>query len=381
MGKSILNVVNIYFVIPYFFGEQLLYFASKGYNVHIVCSPSPELREYAQSHHFVYKEIDIFRKISILQDFSAIVSIIDYIRKQKIEVISGHTPKGAWLAMLAGFIMRVPIRLYFRHGLVYETAHGLKRFLLISMDKLTALLSTKVVCVSPSVVKQSLMDKLNSPNKQVLLLKGTCNGVDINRFDINRFSAIDICKLKEDLGVHESDFVIGFSGRLVRDKGIIELVKSFICLQEENKNITLLLVGMFEERDALPNEIIEIIRCSSKIVHTGYISNQIIENYYAIMDLFILPSYREGFPISILEASSMNIPVITTKATGCIDAIIENRTGLFADHTVTSLVNTILFFINNKEERLRFGAEGRKFIVDNFRQDMVWKEIEKLYEI
>mgnify|MGYP005899082385 FL=1 len=142
--------------------------------------------------------------------------------------------------------------------------------------------------------------------------------------DENRLS-----DLREKLHIYENDFVIGFTGRLVCDKGIIELVRAFCLLQEKYPDMTLLLVGMLEERDALPLDVVNIIEHNPKIINTGYVSNAMIEYYYALMNCFALPSYREGFPTSVLEASAMELPIITTKATGCVDAIIERRTGVY----------------------------------------------------
>lgn len=180
--KRILHVVNIYFVIPYFLGDQLIYFTKRGYKEYIICSPSEEIYEYSKSHNFNYKEIPILRSISFWRDLKAIWEICKYIKKEEIDIVVGHTPKGGVLAMLASFVVHIPIRIYFRHGLVYETSSGIKRKFLILIDRLAAFLSTKVVCVSPSVYKKSLENKLNPASKQLLLHKGTCNGINVEKF-------------------------------------------------------------------------------------------------------------------------------------------------------------------------------------------------------
>lgn len=125
--------------------------------------------------------------------------------------------------------------------------------------------------------------------------------------------------LRSELGIKVSDFVIGFSGRLVKDKGNYRISIGFQQLQKSNSDIILLLVGMFEERDTLPDEIVEVIKENTNIINTGYVENATIEFYYALMDIFVLPSYREGFPTSVLEALAMELPVITTRVTGCVD--------------------------------------------------------------
>ena len=377
---KILHVVIIFFTIPYFLGEQLNYFSNKGYELYVICSPSELIQSYSSSHSFKYKQVPILRKISLYRDLKALISIVAFIKKNKIDIVVGHTPKGALLAMISAFISRVPTRIYFRHGLVYETSRGLTRFILMSMDRLTSFLSTKIVCVSPSVYQQSLSDNLNSEKKQTILHKGTCNGIDVKRFHRVDISDVYYRKLRNKYNILDESIVIGYTGRLVCDKGIVELVEAFITLREKHSDLLLLLVGMLEEKDALPMETVDEIEKNPSIIYTGYVSNDIIENYYALMDIFVLPSYREGFPTSILEASSMELPILTTRATGCRDAIVAGETGEYVEHDSNDIVKHLELFIKDRDLKQSYGANGRKFVVDNFRQERVWEEIEKLYQ-
>lgn len=377
--KNVLHVVNISFVIPYFLGEQLHYFRDKGYQEYIACTHSEELLEFSQKYGFDFFSIDILRKISIWKDIKAVLGVAFYIKNNRIDIVVGHTPKGALIAMIAAYIMRVPIRIYFRHGLVYETSRGVKRMLLMSMDRLAALLATRIVCVSPSVYKKSLEDHLNSATKQVVLSKGTCNGIDVTRFSNKNLNENRLVDLRMSLGIKSDDFVIGFTGRLVRDKGIIELVDAFTQFRKRHPNAILLLVGMLEERDALPENTVRLIKGSSCVINTGYVPNFMIEYYYGLMDIFVLPSYREGFPTSVLEASAMNLPVITTRVTGCIDAIVEKQTGVFVAHTPESILNAMEIFYEDEGLRIQYGYNGRKFVVANFERHIIWENIEKLY--
>ena len=375
MNKNILHVVNIYFVLPYFIGDQFKYFKEKGYSMNVVCSPSEYLSDYAQKQGFEYMESPINRNISIVQDFASIRNICKFVKKQKIDIVVGHTPKGGLLAMIAGWLMRVPIRIYVRHGLVYETSKGLKRFMLMSVDRLASFCSTKVVCVSPSVLRKSIEDHLAPIKKQMIWHKGTCNGIDtLNHFNPAEIVPARLTDLKARYGIEEEDFVIGYSGRLVKDKGIIELVRAFDKLQRAD-NCKLLLVGMFEKRDALPEDIQERILNDSRIIYTGFI-NDGMEYFYSMMDIYVLASYREGFPTGVLEAQAMEKPVITTRVTGCCDSIIDGRTGFFVNNTADDIAKKI--------DKIRLGkvidgCEGRKWVIENFDSRLVWKEIEKLY--
>jgi glycosyltransferase involved in cell wall biosynthesis len=378
--RNVLHVINIYFSLAYF-GDQFIYFSGKGYKQYLICSPSDFLNEYSKKQKIEYFEIEITRKISLVKDLKAIYKICKYIRKNNIRIIVGHTPKGALLAMLAGYIMRVPKRIYYRHGLVYETMSGFKRNLMISIDRLTAFCSTKVVVVSTYILERSLTDRLNSANKQLILGKGTCGGIDTQgKFNPNLTDKEKLEQLREEFKIKKNTIVIGYCGRLVKDKGIIELVDSFIKMETEKvrDNFKLLLVGGYEERDVLPEYTIQQIANNPNIICTGFIYND-IEYYYGLMNLFILPSYREGFGMAVLEASSMGVPVLATNNTGCLDSLVEQKTGFYITNTVDGITEGIQKVLSHPNPS-ELGKNGREFVVFNFDNKVLWPQIEtKLY--
>ena len=147
---NILHVINISFVLRHFIGDQFFYFPKKGYRFFVACSPGEDLAVQAEKYRFEYLATPIERKISLGNDLRSIRAIMRYIREKHIDIVVGHSPKGALLAMLAARLCRVPKRIYFRHGLVYETTHGFKRFILQAVDRFTSRCATQVVCVSPS---------------------------------------------------------------------------------------------------------------------------------------------------------------------------------------------------------------------------------------
>ena len=376
--KHILHVVNIYFVIPYFLGGQFEYFRELGYELDVVCSESPYLAPYARQHNFGYREIPILRSINPIQDFKSIRQICRYIKDRQVGIVVGHTPKGGLLSMVAAWLMRVPKRVYFRHGLVYQTSSGLKRFILMSVDRLASLLATKIVCVSPSVLEQSIKDKLSPAHKQIVLGKGTCSGVDTQgKFNPQNINPEKMSLLTQKWGIEDSDWVVGYTGRLVRDKGIIELVDAFDLVKANNPCLKLLLVGMFEERDALPQEVQNRIKNDPQIVWTDF-QNEDMEYFYAMMNVYVLMSFREGFPTGTLEAQSMGVPVITTRVTGCCDSIVEGETGAFVSREPEELGKVIKAM---SEGEITFSTERtRSWVMDNFDNLRVWEDIKKLYE-
>ena len=376
---DVLNVVNTFFTIPYFFGNQFEYLNSKGYNIHIICSHSTQIENYSISKKFCYKEVKILRKISPIQDIISIILICYYIKQNNIKIVCGHTPKGALLSMISSYLMRVPKRVYFRHGIVYETSSGITRKILIISDRITSFLATKIICVSKSVANQSIEDNLNKISKQTILFNGTCNGIETNIFNRKNIDQSIVNVIRRKYFINSNDFIIGFSGRLVKDKGIIELFEAFEFVAKKFNNIKLLLVGTFDQRDELEKTTIEKITNNKNVIITGYIEYEQIPNYYFLMDVFVLPSYREGFPTSVLEASSMEIPILTTQATGCIDSIVENKTGFFINHSPSNIAEKIIYLIENKDIRSKLGITGRKFVSDKFSNVYVWNEILRIY--
>lgn len=376
---KILNVVNISFVLPYYIGDQFDYFNKLGISNYVACTPSAHFFEYSFEKNFHTIPINILRKIDLLEDFKAIYYLRKKIIEERIDIVIGHTPKGALIAMVASYLAKVKYRIYFRHGLMYETSKGMKKLILKSIERFTGFISTKVVCVSNSVLKQSITENLNEISKNLILNIGTCNGIDTKRFsrDIKSYK---IGHLRDKYKIKSTDKVIGYVGRIVNDKGITELILAWKIVIKKYPNLKLLLVGPFEERDSINSDMKLYIENCDSIILIGLIKDVI--PYYCLMNIFILPSYREGFPTVVLEASSMELPVITTKSTGCIDSIIENETGIFCEIDPNSISNKISFYLDNLNLAYQHGQNGRNFVVKNFQQEIIWKEIAtKVYEL
>lgn len=359
---KILHVVSISFSIKYFIGNQFQYFGQSGYTFYVACSDSLELTELSKKYNFKAVPIPILRNISPLQDLISIWRLYRFIKKNNFDVVIAHSPKGGLIGMIASFLARTPKRVFFRHGLVFETATGIKRRLLIFIERFTSFCAHRVVNVSPSVERKSVLLKLNSNSKNIILGKGTCNGVNIQKFYPN--------SRNKNLG----KIVVGFVGRLSNDKGISELIQAWKLLEVRFNNIELLLIGPKDERDKLVLETFRELEHNRSIRYIGEVKDT--SCYYHQMDIFILPSYREGFPTVTLEASASGLPIITTKNTGCIDSIIENETGVFTELNPPSIADKIAYYVENPEIRSLHGENGRKFVVENFSEDLIYHEIE-----
>ncbi|SHN01770.1 Glycosyltransferase involved in cell wall bisynthesis [Chryseobacterium carnipullorum] len=378
MEKKVLHVVSVPFSISYFLGEQFKYFnkSKQNYKFFVACSPSENLQDLSVKYDFESFGLQINRAITPFEDVRAIFKLRKFILENNINVVIGHTPKGGMIAMIAALLAGVKNKIYFRHGLVYETSKGLKKQLLKKIEKLSGGIANKVVCVSNGIKEKSISDKLNKKSKNIILGMGTCSGVDCdNRFNPNKINYLEVKVLKSKLNIYDSDIVFGFIGRIVRDKGINELIEAWYDFSKKYNNVKLMLVGPIEERDQISDKSIEIILNDDSIIHVGEVEDVAI--YYATMNVFILPSYREGFPTVILEASSMELPIITTNATGCKEAIIEGETGIITSINAEAIYQSFEFFIQNSDKQREFGKKGRNFIVENFEQTKVWDIIEK----
>ena len=373
--QRILHIITVSFVINHFFGKQFLYLKNKtGNEYHLGCSPSDDFIEYSERLEYIPFEVEITRYISPLKDIKAIFKIYTYIKKNKIDKVVGHTPKGGMVAMIASFFAGISDRIYFRHGIVYETSKGTKRCLLKNIDRLTGFFAIKVVCVSNSVKQISVQDKLNKSNKNLVLGLGTCNGIDTNgRFNPKLKIIERVIQLNRAYNITPKDKVVGYVGRIVKDKGIDDLINAWNILIKERSNSKLLLVGPIEEKDSISDYSKDQIKSNPTIIFEEFVADA--SPYFALMDIFILPTYREGFPTVSLEASSMGLPVIITKATGCTEAIIENQTGLFTSNEPNDIADKILFYLENEKVAKEHGAKGRLFVQENFEQTKIWDMI------
>ena len=375
--KRVLEIITLADSAEAFIGDQFSFFQEEGdYDMHLICSYGSSLDEFAHRQGIRYKAVEICRELSPYKDLKAVFEIARYIRKNNIDIIVAHYfPKASLIATLANLLAGNKTKVIIAHGVLHDTMHGVMRKLVILEQKFDVFFAKKVVCVSPSVARRRMEDGIDTANRQVILGGGSCNGVDaINKFNPENVSSKDLVFLKQKFGLVESDFVIGFSGRLVRDKGIAELSLAFQMLKEKHpsKSIKLLIIGEKEKRDAVPQEVLEVLEGNPDVIFTGRVDYSEIQKYYLLMNVLVLPSYREGFPTVVLESSAMGIPVIVSKSTGCIDSIQEGLTGVFTDITPESIVKNIEFFFEDNIAMV-MGKNARQYIIDNYDHRIIRK--------
>lgn len=375
---KVLHVFTIITTARAFFDGQFKYLSELSHEIH-VASDSPEDQNFSCRNSIVYHRIPVARKIAPFSDLTSIKSLISLIRNEKYDAVVGHTPKGAMVAMIAAKLAGVKTRVYYRHGLIYTTATGFRRTLLKTVERLTALCATHIVNVSPSLSELAVKDHLNSEEKQTVIGVGTCGGIDtVRTFNPDLVSISEKSALKSSLGINENDFVVGFCGRICKEKGIRELIDGFKLFRQTHTSSKLLLVGSFDTRDILPEEYKNEIERNPDIISTGQIEKSKLPLYYSLMDVFVFPSYREGFGMCVIEASAMEVPVLVSRSHGCIDSIVEGRTGEYIKLSAESIKNGLENMM--KEDNLHeYGKNGRNFVVENLDHKIMWPKIAKLY--
>lgn len=375
-----LHVFTLFTTADAFFNGQYGFLTSNNQQIDVV-SAETDASDFCDTNGTRFFPIQIARSISPLTDLKSIRQLRKLIRREKYDAVFGHTPKGAMVAMIAARLAGVKTRVYYRHGLIYTTARGLKRKILKTVERLTAACATHIVNVSPSLSKLAVKDHLNSNKKQIVIGAGTCGGIDtIDLFNPANVSEESVSALKLQLNIPDDAFVAGFCGRLCRDKGIIELIDGFKLFQRKHPDISayLLLVGPYDARDVLPQQIKDEIEANNSIITTSSVPHHLLPAYYSLMDVFVFPSYREGFGMTVIEASAMEKPILVSRSHGCVDSIQENITGEYIALTADSIMTALTTMLDHNK-RLRYGANGRKWVTENFERTRMWPMILEFY--
>ncbi len=269
------------------------------------------------------------------------------------------------------------MRIYHCHGLRYETAHGLTRLLLRRTEATSCALGTRVLTVSRSLEEMIIRDGMCPAEKVQVLLHGSIGGVDTARFHPPSNSEREVTR--QAVGIPSKARVIGFVGRLVRDKGVVELCDAWKVLRARFRDVHWLVVGPFEEADAIPEPVASEMRRDPRIHLMGV--NWDTPRMFAAMDVLVLPSRREGFPVVLLEAAAMGLPVVASRATGCSEAVVEGVTGtLFETGNVDALVKALTCYLEDPVIRRDHGIAARTRVLREFRAEELHSELQRVYE-
>lgn len=344
-----------------------------GFRVSLVSSPGAMANRGSEVGGVSAHEIPMARKMSLLRDGVAFLRMLRLLRRVKPEIVEFSTPKAGLLGMVAAWICRVPVRIYFVRGLRLETAPAIMKIILLWSERIAAACAHTVVVNSKSLRERSAALGITERDKLVLLGEGSSNGVDVERFSPG------LSPVRAELGIPADAPVVGFVGRLTADKGVPELLEAFAAILRERPDCYLLFVGWFDaSEDALGIGLRTRIEGHPRIVCTGYVADT--APYYRAMDLLVLPSWREGFPNAVLEAAASGVPVVTTTCTGSRDAVVPEVTGLMVPPGDPGMIaSAVLRILGDDRVRECMSRATRSWAVAHFEQSRVLGEMVRFY--
>jgi len=355
-----------------FLTEQLVFLSHNGFDVTVICDDDqdfardcpPELR---------YVAVHMTRGVGLRSTLVGCLRLLRLFRKERFDMVQYATPKASLISSIAGFVSGVPVRLYCQWGIRYVGFGGIPRRAFKLLEKLVCRLSTHVAPDSRGNLDFAIAEGLYLRAKGSVVHKGSANGVNVVKFDINSKQLWRADK-RAEMGLVQSSFVYGFVGRITGDKGINELVRAFLQLASDDRDAFLVLVGQEENVDTLSPEVLEAIHHHSQIKSVGPKPNP--QEYLAAMDVAVLPSYREGFGTVAIEAQAMGVPVITTDIPGPREAVINGETGMLvpvADHT--SLLAAMRRLRRDPVLVESMSCRAVSFARDNFEQNAFWQKV------
>lgn len=378
MTLRLLHVTTVPMSLRFLRG-QVGYMQARGFEVHAVCSPGGELEEFGATQGVAVHAVEMPRRITPLRDLAAVGELARTIRRLRPDIVHSHTPKGGLLGMMAAFLARAPVRVYHMRGLPFVTLAGGKRRVLTATERVSCGLAHRVLCVSHSLREVALAEGLCPPGKIRVLGAGSGNGVDAREvYNPVSHGPAARERARREVGIPSGALVVGFVGRLVRDKGIGELAAAWGEMREAHPAAHLLLVGPVEEQDPPPPGVLEALRDDPRVHLAGMQSSA--APWYPAMDLLALPTYREGFPNVLLEAGAMALPVVATRIPGCVDAVVDGVTGtLVAARDAAGLRAALHRYLHDASLREAHGAAARAHVLEKFEQRALWAALEREY--
>lgn len=373
--KKICIVTTVWSSINNWIKPFLNEYAKRGVDVSIVCNMDAEYEKNLKAEYpFIHTYPMPFpRGINVFGSIKSIRLLKKLFKKEKFDMVQYSTPNASMYASIAAKSAKIPVRLYCQWGMVYVTMSGIKRKIFKTIERMVCRNSTQVQPDSTGNLEFCRKEGFYDETKSLVIWNGSAKGLDLTAFDVSQ-KAEYAKAIKEKYNIPENVPVIGFVGRLGKEKGCNELFKSFRALKEEFPTLKLLFVGPIEKEDTIEPELLKYFCECDDIIKTGRVTN--VEKYTSAMDVFVLPSYREGFGMSVIEASAMEVPVVVTKYPGPSSAMEEGVTGISVSvKDSDALTLAIADLLKDREKSLAMGRAGRTFVEQNFEQ----KEFIKKY--
>ncbi|MRE71921.1 glycosyltransferase family 4 protein [Mammaliicoccus sciuri] len=355
----------------YLLKGQIEYLRENNIDVQLVSSKGKELKKYPPS---IVHKVNMSRDISVIKDIISLLKLIVLFIKEKPHIVNAGTPKAGLLGMIASYVTRRPYRVYTVRGLRLETVTGIKYKILYLMEKVAMYCATDIVAISKSLKDRIIELNLNNNKPITVFGFGSSNGLNLSVFrkDDNK---LDSSLMSEIQG----QFIVGYVGRVVKDKGIEDLIKAFKLLENRIENVKLLLIGSIEEGNSVNKSDLKFIQENENVIHIDHVENPV--KYYNNMDVFIFPTYREGFGNVSIEAQSLGVPVITYDVTGAKDTVLNNKTGFIVEPSdYIEIANKIEKLIKDEKLKKDMSQNGERWAKSHFSNEIIWKDMIKFYE-
>jgi len=350
---------------------QLEHYAEAGFDTHFVTSFQGEL---PGMHPGVTPHaISISRDLNALSDAKSVIQLAALLSRLRPHIVQAGTPKAGLLGMIASRVARVPIRIYHVRGMDQLTRNRSRAWAAEAAARTACALATNVLCVSGSLREALVDDGFCTPSKSHVHLRGSSNGVDAEGVFNPALFPHSRAEQRQALGIADNSLVVGFVGRLVRDKGVETLFEAWTQIRSAFPTAVLLLVGPVESADPISQRVLNGLKSDGRVKITQTDWGHAAPAYTA-MDILAFPSEREGFPNVPLEAAAMALPVVATRVVGSVDAVVENETGLLVERRDPSaLAAALKKLIDAPTLRREMGEAGRRRALRDFRPAELWE--------
>lgn len=370
--RNIIHVTTVGATVRAFLVGHIRYALSRGARVEVVCGKDEYVQDLGAEIGVPVHDLPLKRAISPLHDLVAVYNLMRLFRRLRPTVVHAHTPKGGLIGMSAAFLARVPCRVYTVHGLVHVTKHGWKRKLMMATEFISCRLAHRVLCVSNSMRSILIEDRLAQKRKCEVVAHGSICGVDTAHFHRTPELLATAKAHRQRLGIPDDARVIGFIGRLVRDKGVVELSRAWAGLRESFPSLRLLLVGAYEDGDPVPDAVRDVFENDDRVHMAGWQTD--VVPFLSMMDLLALPTYREGLPIVLLESSAMGVVPVSTRVPGCVDAVQDGVTGVLVEpRDAAALERACRELLSDEDKRRAMSEAAARFVKENFRPEPIFE--------
>ncbi|TAE14176.1 MAG: glycosyltransferase family 1 protein [Bacteroidetes bacterium] len=305
---------------------QASFMSEKGLEVHLVSAPGAEWQHVETGNDIYHHVVPMARQISIWQDVQSLWQLYQLLKKIQPQIVHSHTPKAGLLGMIAAKLARVPVRLHTLAGLPLQTTTGIKRRILTWAEELTYAFAQEVWVNSLQLKSFILAQKMIRPSKAFMILGGSSNGINLSQFNPATLAPKRLAEIAQQHGFIPTDFIFLAVGRVVKDKGIVELLAAFKHIHTQFPHTKLCILGPLEQHlDPLPADAITTLTTHPAIVHVHW-SNE-VAYYMQLAHCLVHASHREGFPNVLLQAGAMNLPIICSEISGNTDIVTQENEG------------------------------------------------------